>query len=234
MKLPGDRGGLSMVKKMKISETGSRLVFIPWAATFGFVITTLYEMQKAEGVGLYFALKAGMERGGFDMAVGVTVALALLLLTGLPCLILRHRSLSAVFRFFVCFTAFMPRLSIAYLIHVFASGVRTVSYDRLLFAFQTVIPFGCVLLAAVAAGEKPWKKWYTVCCAAAAAVGAASAVWESEALGAVLTYLLLLVCFDVWERLIKLYPKFAGFSRILFGCLWIRAVYCMLYIRSIY
>lgn len=222
-----------MIKK-KVPRAVDRFAFILWAATYGFVVSTLYEMQKAEGVGLYFALKAGMERAGFDMAVGVTAALALLLLTGLPCLILRHRSLSAVFRFFVSFTAFMPRLSMAYLLHVFASGVRTVSYDRLLFILQILVPFGCVLLAAVAVSEKPWKRWYTVCCVAAVAIGAVSAVWESEAMGAVIIYLLLLICFDLWERMLELYPTFAGFSWILFGGLWIRAVYSMLYIKSIY
>lgn len=222
-----------MIKK-KTSNVGVWAVFIIWAATFGFVMSTLHEMQKAEGIGLYWALKAGMERGGFDIAVDVAVALALLLLTGLPCLILGYRSVSAFFRFLIGFVVFMPRISMAYLIHLFDSGLLTVSYDRLLFILQTVIPFGCVLLAAVAAGEKPWKKWYTVCCVAAAVLGVVSAVWESEAFGAVVTYLLLLVCFDVWERLINQNPKFAGLSWILFGGMWIRVVYCMLYIRSIY
>lgn len=222
-----------LMTKKKISAM-VWFILILWAATFGFVVSTMYEMQKAEGVGLYFALKAGMERGGFDVAVGVAAALALLLFTGLPCLILRHRSVCAAFRFFVCFTALMPRLSMAYLLHVFASGVRTVSYGRLLFIIQTVIPFGCVLLAVLATGEKPWKKWYTVCCAAAAALSAVSAVWESEALGAVITYLLLLICFDVWERVLKLYPTFVNFSWIIFGGMWIRTVYSMLYIKSIY
>lgn len=222
-----------MIKK-KVSRAVEWFAIILWAATFGFVLSTLYEMQKAEGVGLYFALKAGMERGGFDVAVGASAALALLLLTGLPCLILRHRSLSAVFRFFACFTAIMPRLSMAYLLHVFASGVRTVSYDRLLFILQTLVPFVCVLLTAVAASEKPWKRWYTVCCVAAVAFVAVGVVWESEATGAVITYLLLLICFDLWERMLELYPKFTGFSWILFGGLWIRAIYSMLYIKSVY
>lgn len=222
-----------MIKK-KTSDVGVWAVFIIWAATFGFVVSTLHEMQKAEGIGLYWALKAGMERGGFDIAVDVAVALMLILLTGLPCLILGHRNISAFFRFLIGFVAFMPRISMAYLIHLFDSGLRTVSYDRLLFVLQTVIPFGCVLLAAVSAGEKPWKKWYTVCCVAAAVLGVVSAVWESEAFSAVVTYLLLLVCFDVWERLLKLNPKFKGLSWLLFGGMWIRTVYCMLYIRSIY
>ena len=220
--------------KKKTPDFGVWIVFIIWAGTFGFVVSTLHEMQKAEGIGLYWALKAGMERGGFDIAVDVAAALSLLLLTGLPCLILGYRSISAFFRFLIGFVAFMPRISMAYLIHLFDSGLRTVSCDRLLFVLQTVIPFGCVLLAAVSAGEKPWKKWYTVCCAAAAVLGVVSAVWESEAFGAVVTYLLLLVCFDLWERLINQNPKFAGLRWILFGGMWIRAVYCMLYIRSIY
>lgn len=222
-----------MIKK-KTSDVGVWVVFIIWAGTFGFLVSTLHEMQKAEGIGLYWALKAGMERGGFDIAVDVAAALALLFMTGLPCLLLGHRSISAFFRFLIGFVAFMPRVSMAYLIHIFDSGVRNVSYDQLLFVLRTVIPFGCVLLASVSVGEKPWKKWYTVCCIAAAVLGVVSAVWESGAFGAVVTYLLLLVCFDVWERLINRNPKFKGLSWILFGGMWVRAVYCMLYIRSIY
>lgn len=222
-----------MIKK-KVSGVGIWLVLLLWAATFGFVVSTLHEMQTAEGIGLYWALKAGVERGGFDIAVDMAVALVLLLLTGLPCLILGHRSISAFFRFLIGFAAFMPRVSMAYLIHLFDAGLRTVSYNRLLFVLQTVIPFGCVLFAVMAANEKPWKRWYTVCSVAAAILGVVSAVWESEAIGAVMTYLLLLVCFDVWERLIDKNSKFVGLSWILFGGLWLRAVYSMLYIRSIY
>lgn len=218
----------------KVSGIGIWAILILWAATYGFVVITLHEMQKAEGIGLYWALKAGMERGCFDIAVDMAVALVLILLTGLPCLILGHRSLSACFRFLIGFVAFMPRLSMAYLIHLFDAGIQTVSYNRLLFVLQTVVPFGCVLFAVMAVYEKPWKRWYTVCCVAAAILGVASSVWESEAISAVMIYLLLLISFDVWERLLKLRPKFIGLSWILFGGMWVRAVYCMLYVRSIY
>lgn len=222
------------MKKEKWSRYCSLVMIMLWAVTFGFLIYTLHQMQTAEGIGLYYALKAGMERGGFDVAVDVVMALVLLLLVGLPCLILHHRSGGAFFRFLVGFLAFTPRLSMAYLVHLFASGIRVTAYDNMIAALRTVIPFGCVLLAVVSVYEKPWKKWYTTLCLAAVVLGAGGSFWETELLGAVVIYLLWLVCFDAWERLLVLCPKLKGWNGILMGGLWLRAIYCLLFIQSIY
>ena len=205
-----------------------------WAATLGLLIYTLHQMQMAEGIGLYYALKAGMDRGGFDVTVDVIIALVLLLLVGLPCLILRHCEKGVLLRFLAAFLAFMPRLSMAYLVHLFDAGTRIIDHQTQMSVLRTVIPFGCVLLAAVSVYEKPWKKWYTVLCLAAVVLGAGGSFWETELLGAVMTYLLLLVCMDVWERLLGLCPKLKEWNWILAGGLWLRAIYCLLFLRSIY
>lgn len=209
-------------------------IIVLWTATFGLFINTLHQMQTSEGVGLYYALKAGMDREGFDVAVDVIIALALLMLVGLPCLILRHCERGAFLRFLVAFLAFMPRLSTAYLVHWFDASTWIVDHQNQMSVLRTVIPFGCVLLAAVSVYEKPWKRWYTGFCLAAVVLGAGGGFWETELLGAVMTYLLLLVCMDAWERLLKLCPKLKEWNWILTGGLWLRAIYCLLFIRSIY
>lgn len=207
----------------------------------------IHQMQKAEGIGLYMAFTIGGERQIFDLLVDFCAALAVFLMVFLPCVILRHRGVGPFFRLMTCFTAFMPTLSMSYLIHLFDEGGRRSDPELLLSVPGTLLPFACLLLFGVSCFEKPWKKWYGVLGLTALILGI-GALWETESFGFLLVYVLLLVCFDAWERLLLLMPRMQTFSGgrgfivgadrivewVLFGGLWLRAVYCILRMWSIY
>lgn len=212
-----------------------------------FAAAAIHDMQTAEGVGLYFALKKGTDRQPFDLAADIAALLGLLLLTLLPCVPPAHRSIAVYFRMLTAFLAFMPKLRLAYLIHLFDTEADY-SLEPLLFVLQTVAPLLCLLAIAMslqgdAASEheklidgsnvswiRPaWKKWYSMCCAAAALSAAAAFFLPSQQplFDFVLAYLLLLVCFDLWERLYRRYPALNRWGWILFGGLALRAVYVL-------
>ncbi len=193
----------------------------------------VHEMQTAEGIGLYFSTIAGGDRGFFDVLTDLLAGLVLLLLVIVPCVLMGHGKLPAVFRFLTGFLAFMPSLSISYLIHLFDEGGRGGSPDFLLKTLGLEVPFAFFLLMGVGCFESAWKKWYGITGAAAAVLGLCS-IWETELFGFLLVYAVLLICFDAWERLIRLCPRLEIYGWILFGGLWLRAVYRILLLKSLY
>ena len=201
--------------------------------TFGAAMSGVHQMQTAEGVGLYWSTIFGTERLLFDILVDLLAGLALFLMVFLPCFILKYRSVSAFFRLLVGFLAFMPRLSMSYLIHLFDAGGRGADPELVLSVISTVLPFTCLLLAGVSCAEKPWKKWYGVMGAAALVLGT-WALWETQGPGFLMVYALLLVCFDAWERLLEIYSGLRYLGWILFGGIGLRALYCILMLRSVY
>lgn len=196
-------------------------------------LSGVHQMQMAEGIGLYWALKAGVKQQVFDILTDLSAAFAMILLVILPCVILRHRSIRSAFRFLTGFLAFMPSLSMSYLIHLFDEGGRSIDPEFLLSVYSLLLPFACLLLLGVGCFEKPWKKWYGVLGLTALALGIGT-FWEAGILGFLLAYVLLVVCFDAWERLLALCSRLEIFGWILFGGLWLRAVYCIILLRSLY
>lgn len=183
------------------------------------------------------AVDAAGARLPYDLAVDAAGALGLLLLTALPCLFLRHRSASCYFRILIAFLAFMPMLSMAYLLHPLAAE-ETFSLRYFLPALQMTAPFMCLLAAALSldgAGAVR-KRWYGVCCLAAVLLLLAAFCVPSlqQLLFFVLTYLLLLICFDLWERLFLQYPALNRWGGLLFGGLGLRALYVLLTVMSKY
>lgn len=212
------------------------------SAALVFAVAAVHDMQTAEGVGLYFALKLGKERFAFDLAADFAALAGLLLLTLLPCVFLRHRSLPGYFRMLTAFLAFMPALSMGYLIHPF-EGEKDFSLELLLPSLCTVVPFLCLLAAALTLGDEAaegegtvWKRWHGLCCLGAVLLAAGSFCIPSLqplfAFG--LTYFLLIVCFDLWERLYLRYPALNLWGWILFGGLAFRAVYVLAEVMRIY
>lgn len=201
--------------------------------TFVAVLSGIHEMQLAEGVDLYWAMRIGVERQISDIIVSACAAVLLFLLVFLPCMTLRHKSVGAFFRLLTVFVAFMPRLSMSYLIHLVDAGGRGADFEWILSVLGLQLPFACLLLFGVGCFEKPWKKWYGVL-GLMALLSGIWALWETQGPGFLFVYLLLLICFDAWERLLTICPRLSNYSWILFGGLWLRAVYCIILLRSLY
>ncbi|MCM1046348.1 MAG: hypothetical protein NC417_12635 [Candidatus Gastranaerophilales bacterium] len=201
-----------------------------WVGFFGLAVLTIHDMQTAEGVGLYFALKSGGRgRMAFDITVDLLGAAGLFGLTTIPCLIMRHRDERDRLRFLLLFLAFMPRLSMAYLIDPFHDA-EAASLDLLLFLLQSLLPFLCLTAIALwAAAPSFYQKWYGICCMAAALLAVFSFCMPTlqQLLNFILVYLILLVCFDLWERLCGHFPTLDRWSLILFGGMGLRAFYVL-------
>lgn len=209
------------------------IIVLPSVLTFGTVVVGMHQMQAAEGVGLYWSLMAKGQRGLFDILVDAAAALALFVLLLLPCVILKHKSVDAFFRLLTGFVAFMPRLSMSYLIHLFDDGGRGADAELVLSEIGLILPFACALLMGVGCLEKPWKKWYWGSGAIALVMGV-WAMWEAQGPGFIMAYALLLVCFDAWERLLKGDSGMKSWGWILFGGLWLRALYRVIELWSVY
>lgn len=208
-------------------------------ANLAFATAALHDMQTAEGVGLYFALKQGTDRLPFDLSVDMTALLGLLCLTLLPCVLLRHGNVVGFCRLLIGFLAFMPALSMAYLLNPLGAE-EIFSPELFLSVLQIPIPFLGLLAAALALGDdaagesggldgSAWKRWYSLCCLAAVLLAAGAFCQPSlqPLFVFVLTYLLLIVSFDLWERLFMRYPALNLWGWALFGGLELRAVYVL-------
>lgn len=224
-------------KRFNDPKYSRRTAGIAALALFAYAVYAVHDMQLAEGVGLYFALKLGKERLLFDIIVDILAASGLLLLISLPCLFLKHRKMEALLRFLLVFLSFMPALSMAYLLHPLQAEAE-ISIELSASVLQMVLPFLCLLAVTVQASssaalsavtEKSWKRWYSVCCAGAAILFAVTLFIPSlqQLFYFILIYLLLLICFDLWERLYLKYPSLDTWGRILFGGLTFRAFYVL-------
>ena len=222
----------NIMKKDKSLYLNVSLVFLS-VLTFGAVVAGIHQMQFAEGVGLYWSFMAKGQRELLDVLVDATAALAFFILVLLPCVTLRHTSVDAFLRFLIGFVAFMPRLSMSYLIHLFDDGGSGADAELVLSGLGLILPFACALLIGVSCLERPWKKWYWGSGALALVMGV-WAMWEAQGPGFVMMYALLLVCFDAWERLLKGYSGMKSWGWILFGGLWLRAFYRVIELWSIY
>ena len=200
---------------------------------FSAVVVGVHQMQSAEGVGLYWSIVTNGRRELFDVLVDAAAALAFFILVLLPCVFLNHKSISAFFRLLAGFVAFMPRISMSYLIHLFDDGGRGADAEMVLSELGLMLPFACALLMCAGCLEKPWRKWYWGSGAIALIMGV-WALWEAQGPGFIMAYALLLVCFDAWERLIKGYSGMRSWGWILFGGLWLRAAYRVIELWSVY
>jgi len=222
-----------MGKRWKICEKWiARILAL---AFFCLSVLAVHDMQTAEGVGLYFALKWNRGRLPFDLAVDGLAGIGLLLLVLLPCIALRHKGAASVFRMLILFVSFMPRLSLAYLIRPWDTQA-TVAYEVPIFLLQTLAPFLFLAALALAEGDVKrekgdivWRRWYSLCAAAAISVFAAAVFFPeiNQLLYYVLGYLLLLVCFDLWERVYLKYPVMHTWGWILICGLALRAGYVL-------
>lgn len=216
--------------KKNLEKYQNWIAGIAAAALFAMAVFAIHDMQTAEGVGLFFALKAGKERLLFDLIVDGCAGAALLFLVSLPGLLLKRRGMTVRLRFLLAFLAFMPKLSMAYLLHPM-QGEAGIALDQPVFVLQTVLPFLCIFAAGAAttSEETGWKRWNGLCFAGAVLMLAASFFVPNlqQLLYFLIVYLLLFVCFDLWERLWLKYPALNTWGWILFGGLSLRSFYVL-------
>lgn len=103
--------------------------------------------------------------------------------------------------------------------------------------FEMLLPFLCVLLAAVSFFEtKSMKTWYAYLLGAwgVLAVGAILFSGLEQLLVFIMFYFVLVICFDAWERLLGASKEFTSWSGILFGGLLLRGIYLLMELMSAY
>ncbi len=218
-------------KKIGIGIDGMEICLS--ALLFVGAVCGIHQMQAAEGIGLYWMEKTGGTLWQMNALVDCAAAGALFLLAFLPARLFKHSSWGAVSRFLTGFLALMPSLSMSHLLHLFDEGTDGFDPELLLFALGTVLPLVAFLFLGVECFERAFRGWY----GAAGILALLSGVlmyWESQVFGFLLVYLFLLVGADLWERLLKPGRKTGLLGGILFGGLWVRAVYCILMLWSVY
>lgn len=231
----------------------SKLIFLLVSAiSLLLYLFAYHDMQTAEGVGLYFAIRMNQaDKVPFDFAADVVRMGGTLLLLLLPCLLQKHRGTDSFWRLLSAWMALMPVVSMAELIPLFdrtrgnlwkisleESGlwesfwVGDLELARLLLIW---LPWMCVMMAGLAlAKHKVILRWYKVVWGIAifllvmlSVFPGLLAVWQFAVL-----YLVLLVVFDLWERLLECYPKAQLCGMCLFGLLWFRGIYRLLELMS--
>lgn len=212
-----------------------------------------HDMQTAEGVGLYFALKAGnSSRLPFDIAADVVRMGSILLFLILSCVCTGHKGCGVFFRLLSVWVALMPMVSMGALVPLtegFGGQLWTLSLkeSRIVDSFwwgETEfgvllllwLPMLCMLAAGlVSSGQKLMLRWYKVCLAAVVLLlvmilmfPGLFAVWQF-----LVCYALLLCCFDMWERLQEGSVEWRKWSILLFALMWLRGVWRMLELLSV-
>lgn len=231
---------------MKFLKKHSGLLYVLLSAVMLlFTLLAYHDMQVAEGVGHYFALKAGnADRVPFDLAADLVRMVGILFFLLLSTVLTGHKGSASFFRLLSVWAALMPMVSMGALVSLtegFGSELWKITLqesglaesfwwgelelERLLLIW---IPMLCMLAAGLAsAGQKVMVRWYKVCFAAAGVLVAVIlifpgllAVWQFF-----ICYLLLLCCFDMWERLQVCFPQWEYWGLCLFGLMWLRGIY---------
>lgn len=239
---------------MKLMKKHSGFLYVLLSAIMLLLnVLAYHDMQTAEGVGLYFALKAeSADRIPYDIAADLIRMGGILLFLILPCLLTGHKGSAAFFRLLSVWAALMPVVSMGALVPLtegFGSGLWKMSFEEsgivtkfwqgeteLEQILLIWIPMLCLLAAGLAAaGQKVMMRWYKVCFWIACLLlvmilvfPGLLAVWQFF-----LCYLFLLCCFDLWERLQACYPEWEIPALCLSGLMWLRGVYCLLELLSV-
>ena len=177
-------------------------------------LLTLHDMQVSEGMGLYLALQSGHEdRRLFDIAVDIAALLLLAILLWIPFCNTKPKTSEYFFRIMVCYLAFMPGISTAYILHFFtdfsvpaiAAGEEIlINAEKILDYIRLLAPF-TILLGGVycfSEGQRLLRK-HIVCGMASIVMLSAGAVLSgwTDMLCFIAIYLLLLVALDLWKKL---------------------------------
>ena len=249
----GEKIGMKndVVRNRKTDKRDKGILILIIVATLGGYLAAYHDMQTADGVGLYLAMKFGQKnRLPFDLLCdGIRMA-GFLGLLGATCAVRGHRSLTAFARLMCAWLAFMPILSMAELLHLPDEAVRgmTLADSGLLERFvegESVIagifkawlPLFFLLFCGYVL-KKPGTKvpgWYRICVVIQALLLACVFIipgW-SAAFVEILLYLLLVMTFDLWERWLSENPALEKWSALLFGLMWLRGIFRLVELMSI-
>ena len=187
--------------------------------TFLIVLRTLHDMQTAQGVGLYLSILGGYNsRVLFDVMVDVLGLVLLALLLLIPCFLLGFRNSESFFRLLAAYLALLPGVDLAALVHifdppglfhlpqalvegdvlnVFLAGMKEISpVLRLWLPIFFLLLMGDQMMERK--GLKRWQiriLWFQI----PLLLGVFLFPAISSFLAFAMQYLLLIVCFDIWE-----------------------------------
>ncbi len=110
-------------------------------------IYAIHDMQTAQGVGYYFALKSGKDRLPFDIITDFVFVIFLFIALVLPLVISRAKMSFAYSRFVILFVALIPTLRADYVFSIFFNGnflSEKYNFDtwatQVMTAFSVVVP----------------------------------------------------------------------------------------------
>lgn len=222
--------------------------------TFIIILRTVHDMQTAQGVGLYLSILGGYDsRVLFDVMVDVLSMVLLALLLMIPCFLLDRRNMKSFFRLLAAYLALVPGVDLSAMVHifdppgmfhlrqaliegdvlnVFLAGMKDISP-----VLRLWLPVFCLLLMGnQMIGNKSLKRWQNkiLWIQIPLLLGVFLCPAISSFLAFVVQYLLLIVCFDIWEGWYKVYPNIHLWGTVLFGGFWLRGVYLMIEVMSIW
>lgn len=204
-------------------------------AQLGLVVLTWHDMAVAQGVGLYLSMEAGADnRLIFDLAADVWCALSFVIAILLPVLVLKLKQPMQVLRFVSAYLAFMPILRPAMLVHLFdGHSLWTIHLDvtiglNMLFGFlREVVPLLFLLAILCKMSGYVAPKWHVVVWIAEAllCVGMFILPELSEVCRFVMYYLLAVLAFERWEKLLEK-------KRVFWEKIMVWLVFALLYFRG--
>lgn len=238
-------------KMTKIGENRCRIILaLIVILTLGLYLVAYHDMQTADGVGLYLAMKAGAEsRLPYDVLCDVLRLAGLLAMLVISCVLTRNKNLSSFSRLLFAWLAFMPIFSMAEVLHFPDEAILHMSFaesglwehfqigeSELLATFCVWIPMICLLFAANRlSGNKIREKWYLPVVAVQMISAGAILImpgWASL-FREVICYLLLLMCFDLWEKWLHENVQLQKWSSALFGLMWLRGIWRLMELMSV-
>lgn len=223
--------------------------------TFAAVGFALHDMQTSQGVGFYLSMLWGnADRTGMaDILMDAFGMGSLLALLFFPCFLLQRRNVHSFFRLFAVYLALMPEMSLSDFVHLpdppgfweirqaFLRGDSLVglsdAFGLLMPVFRYWIPVISVLLVGKhLSGQKDHKKWRSVVLAVILALVVGVFLFQdlSPWFAFIIQYLLLILCFDIWETLYLRYPVMNIWGAVWFGGCWLRGIYKLIEISSFY
>ena len=204
----------------------------------------LHDMQTAEGIGLYFSLKIGLEnRIYLDLLVDVLGMICLALLIWLPCQILNRRTEASYCRLLIGYLATVPSLSLSNVLHMF-NGEIVFLWEgeigaEIVRGFFENAPFLQIwllmLIILYAVRGTDFGKWHrTIWLFLGLLFGVSLIVPAVRHLtGYFMGYCELLLAFDCWETILCENEKLKKWSWILFALLLLRGIYRIMVLVSL-
>lgn len=237
-----------MLKQVDFVKYKKAMSLIFVMALFLCCLYALHDMQTAQGIGLLFSMKLGMDdRMVMDVAVDVLAMFVFAMLIYLPCVKLQHKSVGAFLRLLIGYMAVVPQLSLASVLALIQryelefwwdvglwSGLWKWFYSAISF-LQVWVPV-LVILAALAKANDclTFVKWHKIILLIQGILLVVLLCMPSaeNVILYLCGYLGVLLAFDCWERLMEANAKLARWFSVPFALLFLRGIYRILSLVS--